>query len=68
MDSTVARELERQHLLCGVVKTVRIGDRNTVRYWDLDDENDSKRLTAYLERNRGYVVKQTLFLQNGFFH
>lgn len=68
MDTKVARELERQHLLCGVVKTVRIGDRNTVRYWDLDDENDSKGLRKYLERNKGFKVIQTLYLQNGFFH
>lgn len=68
MDSKVAKELERQHLLCGVVKTVRIGDRNTVKYWDLDDENDSKRLRIYLEKNKNFKVNQTLFLQNGFFH
>ena len=37
MDSKIAKELERQHLLCGVVKTVRIGDRNTVKYRYLDD-------------------------------
>jgi len=62
MDSKVAIELERQHLLCGVVKTVRIGDRNTVKYWDLDDENDSKGLRKYLERNKGFKVNQTLYL------
>lgn len=62
MDTKVARELERQHKLCGVVKTVRIGDRNTVKFWDLDDENDSKGLRSYLERNKGFKVNQTLYL------
>lgn len=56
------KELDSNHQCYGWVKTVRWGDRVTIKFWDLYNESDSKNLYKYLVKNKGFKVEKTVFI------